>query len=154
MLKISLFVLFTVLTTMNLSLAQSGSDSSSDGSQSNHNHANLFGFPFPFDFSQLPFFGGQREAEATAPAEASAAEENSEDGDHQNRFFFNLFSPSVYVSCNSSTQAGATCTSCTTALRCGSNNVGRLQYCHGFHPYCNIGRCSIFPGELCSNSTG
>lgn len=89
---------------MNLSLAQSNSNSSSDGSQSSHNHATLFGFPFPFDFSQFPFFGGQREAEATAPAEVSAAEENTENGDNQNRFFFHLFSPSTYVSCNSSTQ--------------------------------------------------
>ncbi|XP_063386407.1 uncharacterized protein LOC134672438 [Cydia fagiglandana] len=161
MLKIPLFVLVTIVATLNLSLAQSQNDASSGGQHS------FFGIPiphFPFQIPTFQFppfqFPGIREQEAGGPpadaADSSADHASSEQHeDHQDRFFFNLFRPaSTLVSCNYTTQAGARCTSCTTALTCGSANVGRLQACRGFFPYCNLGRCSFFPGELCSNSTG
>ncbi|XP_063537286.1 uncharacterized protein LOC134746693 [Cydia strobilella] len=166
MLKIPLFVLVTIVATLNLSLAQSQNDTSSSGQQ----HS-FFGIPiphFPMPQFQIPSFQfppfqfpGIREQEAGGPpadaTDSSADHASSEqhEQDHQDRFFFHLFHPaSTLVSCNYTTQGGARCASCTTALTCGSANVGRLQACRGFFPYCNLGRCSFFPGEVCTNSTG
>ncbi|XP_047992056.1 uncharacterized protein LOC125230851 [Leguminivora glycinivorella] len=163
MFKLPLFVLVTIVATFNLPLAQGQNDTSSGG------HS-FFGipiphFPFPIPQFQIPSFQfppfqfpGIREQEVGAPADAeasSADHASSEHDDHQDRFFFNFFRPaSTLVSCNYTTEGGTRCTTCTTALTCGSANVGRLQACRGFFPYCNLGRCSFYPGELCANSTG
>ncbi|XP_061718503.1 uncharacterized protein LOC133526070 [Cydia pomonella] len=148
MLKIPLFVLVTIVATLNLSLAQSENDSSSSGQHS------FFGIPIPhFPIPSFQFPGIREQEAADSSADQASSEQHEED--HQDRFFFHLFRPaSTLVSCNYTTQGGASCTSCTTALTCGSANVGRLQACRGFFPYCNLGRCSFFPGELCTNSTG
>ncbi|XP_072945223.1 uncharacterized protein [Epargyreus clarus] len=136
--KLIVLPFLTALVAVNLIFAEGfGLPSSGDGNSSDPSSA-LSGL-----LSQLPFplpFGSRQER--------SAEPEESDDGEHQNRFFF-----ASRVACNYTAQGGTTCSSCRQALACYPNNVGRLRTCRGFLSYCNNGRCSFIPGPQCANST-